>query len=88
MLAWSVLSVIFIIALVIIGMRRWEGWMFASIINVGWIIYSVVDGLRVVELVIHALALVVSVIFWLRWNREQKVLDEQANERSSASVAG
>ena len=88
MLAWSVLSVIFIIALVIIGMRRWEGWMFASIINVGWIIYSVVDGVRVVELVIHALALVVSVIFWLRWNREQKALDEQANERSSASVAG
>jgi hypothetical protein len=88
MLAWSVLSVIFIIALVIIGLRRWEGWMFASIINVGWIIYSVVDGVRVVELVIHSLALVVSVIFWLRWNREQKVLDEQENERASASVAG
>ena len=86
MLTWSVLSIFIIIALVIIGMRRWEGWMFASIINVGWIIYSLVDGVRVVELVIHALALVVTVIFWLRWRAEQKVLDEQATERTAASV--
>jgi hypothetical protein len=88
MLAWGVLSVIFIITLVIIGLRRWEGWMFASIINGGWIIYSVVDGVRVVELVIHALALVVTVIFWMRWKREQNVLDEQENQRASASVPG
>jgi hypothetical protein len=88
MLAWSVLSVIFIVALVIIGLRRWEGWMFASIINAGWIVYSVVDGVRVVELVIHALALVVTVVFWLRWRREQRVWDAQENERVSASVRG
>jgi lysylphosphatidylglycerol synthetase-like protein (DUF2156 family) len=88
MLAWSVLSVLLLVALVIIGLRRWEGWMFASIINLGWIVYALVDGVRVVELVIHALALVVTVIFWLRWNREQKVLDEQAGERTSASVPG
>ena len=87
MVAWGVLSVIFIVALVVIGLRRWEGWMFASIINVGWVIYSLVDGVRVLELVMHALALVVTVTFWLRWNREQKVLDEQG-QQVSASVAG
>ena len=48
MLVWGVLSFLFLVSLLIIGMRRWEGWMFASLTNAGWIIYSLVDGVRVV----------------------------------------
>jgi hypothetical protein len=84
MLIWGVLSAIFLVSLVIIGMRRWEGWMIASLTNVGWIISSVVDGVRVVELVFSILGLVVSVIFWLRWNKEQRILDEAELEDASA----
>ncbi|HZA73688.1 MAG TPA: hypothetical protein VE476_12355 [Propionibacteriaceae bacterium] len=84
MLIWGVLSAIFLVSLVIIGMRRWEGWMIASLTNVGWIISSVVDGVRVVELVFSILGLVVSVIFWLRWNKEQRILDEADLEDASA----
>ena len=51
MLVWGVLSFLFLVSMLIIGMRRWEGWMFASLTNVGWIIYSLVDGVRVVELI-------------------------------------
>ena len=78
MLVWGVLSFLFLVSLLIIGMRRWEGWMFASLTNAGWIIYSLVDGVRVVELVFSALGLVLTVIFWLRWNKDQKAKDEAA----------
>ena len=77
MLAWTVLSLLFLLSLVIIGLRRWEGWIFAVITSVGWIIYSVVGGVRVVELVVHSLLLVVSVIFLVRWNKAQRALDEE-----------
>lgn len=85
MLAWSVLSLLFLISLVIIGLRRWEGWIFAVITSVGWIVYAVVGGVRVVELVIHSLALVVSVLFLVRWNRAQRAGDEdEADEPATA----
>lgn len=80
MVVWGVLSAFYLVALVIIGMRRWEGWMVASLTNVGWIFGSVVDGVRAVELVFSVLGLVVTVVFWLRWHREQRVLDEAALE--------
>lgn len=78
MMVWGVLSFLFLISLVIIGMRRWEGWMFASLTNVGWIINALVGGVRVVELVFNALALVLTVLFWLRWNKDQHAIDEAA----------
>ena len=80
MFAWTVLSLLFLLSLVIIGLRRWEGWIFAVITSVGWIVYSVVGGVRVVELVVHTLLLVVSVIFLVRWNRAQRALDENEDE--------
>ena len=90
MFAWTVLSLLFLLSLVIIGLRRWEGWIFAVITSVGWIVYSVVGGVRVVELVVHALLLVVSVIFLVRWNRAQRVLDENEDEvdeqRTAATI--
>jgi len=87
MLAWTVLSLLFILSLVIIGLRRWEGWIFAVITSVGWIVYSLVGGVRVVELVVHALLLVVSVIFLVRWNRAQRAEDEdEVDEQATAST--
>lgn len=75
MFAWGVLSLLFAVSLVIIGLRRWEGWLFAALTNLGWIVYSTVDGVRVVELVFSVVSLVVCVIFLVRWNREQRAED-------------
>ena len=87
MLAWSILSLLFLLSLVIIGLRRWEGWIFAVITNVGWIVYSLVGGVRVVELVINSIGLVVSVIFLVRWNRDQRAKDEaELEEQVPASL--
>ncbi|HLL62463.1 MAG TPA: hypothetical protein VK401_05410 [Propionibacteriaceae bacterium] len=87
MLAWSVLSLLFLLSLVIIGLRRWEGWIFAVITNVAWIVYSLVGGVRVVELVINSIGLVVSVIFLVRWRRDQRAKDEaELDEPVAASV--
>jgi nicotinamide riboside transporter PnuC len=86
MLAWTVLSLLFLLSLVIIGLRRWEGWIFAVITNIAWIVYSVVGGVRVVELVVNVIGLIVSVIFLVRWNRDQRARDE-AELDETASVA-
>ena len=88
MLAWSVLSLLFLLSLVIIGLRRWEGWIFAMITNVGWIAYSLVGGVRVVELVINSIGLVVSVIFLVRWRRDQRAKDEAELEEPVAARVG
>lgn len=77
---------LYTISLLIIGFRRWEGWMFASLTNAGWIIYSAVYG-NVVLIIISAAALVVTVIFWLRWNKEQRVIDSDVGQ-DRAAVAG
>ena len=76
MLAWSILSLLFLLSLVIIGLRRWEGWIFAVITNVAWIVYSLVGGVREVELVINSIGLVVSVVFLVRWRKDQRAKDE------------
>jgi hypothetical protein len=89
MFAWTVLSLLFLLSLVIIGLRRWEGWIFAVITSVGWIVYSLVGGVRVVELVVHVLLLLVSVLFLVRWYRAQRVLDEEEiDEQPTAATVG
>jgi hypothetical protein len=88
MLAWSVLSLLFLLSLVIIGLRRWEGWIFAVITNVGWIVYSLVGGVRVVELVINSIGLVVSVIFLVRWRKDQRAKDEAELDEPVAARVG
>ena len=86
MLAWGVLSLLYTISILIIGMRRWEGWMFASITNVGWIIYSAVYA-NLAIVIISIVGLIVTFIFWLRWSREQKAKDgNHISERGPASV--
>ena len=86
MLAWGVLSLLYTISILIIGMRRWEGWMFASITNVGWIIYSAVYA-NLAIVIISIVGLIVTFIFWLRWSREQKAKDaNQIYESGPASV--
>jgi hypothetical protein len=87
MLAWTVLSLLFLLSLVIIGLRRWEGWIFALITNVGWIVYSTVGGVRWIELVVNLIGLVVSVIFLVRWNRDQRAKDEAEVEQVSSVAA-
>ena len=88
MLAWTLVSLLFTIALVIIGLKRWEGWLVAAIANVGWIFYSVVGGVRVLELIVAIIGLAVSVIFWLRWNKAQRLQDEEAEDRAATPVLG
>ena len=84
MLAWGVLSLLYTISILIIGMRRWEGWMFASITNVGWIIYSAVYA-NLAIVIISIVGLIVTFIFWLRWSREQRAKD--GNEVSAMGPA-
>ena len=83
MLAWGVLTVLYTISILIIGMRRWEGWMFASLTNVGWIFYSAVNG-NIAIVIISIVSLVVTVIFWMRWNKDQRVKDhDEINDAAS-----
>ena len=85
MLAWGVLSLLYTISLLIIGMRRWEGWMFATLTNVGWIIYSAVYA-NIAIVIISSVGLVVTVIFWMRWNKDQKASDSNQVNAQAASV--
>ena len=85
MLAWGVLSLLYTISLLIIGMRRWEGWMFASLTNVGWIIYSAVYA-NIAIVIISVVSLVVTVIFWMRWNKDQKAIDSNEVNAQAAPV--
>ena len=58
--------------------------MFATLTNVGWIIYSAVYA-NLAIVIISIVGLVVTFIFWLRWSREQKAKDgNQINERGPA----
>ena len=83
MLAWGVLSLLYTISILIIGMRRWEGWMFATLTNVGWIIYSAVYA-NLAIVIISVVSLVVTFIFWMRWNKDQKANDSnQINEQAA-----
>ena len=86
MLAWGVLSLLYTISILIIGMRRWEGWMFASLTNVGWIFYTAVNG-NAVLVIISVVSLVVTVIFWVRWNKDQRLKDStEIDEKGTAPV--
>ena len=85
MLAWGVLSLLYTISLLIIGMRRWEGWMFATLTNVGWIIYSAVYA-NIAIVIISVVSLVVTFIFWMRWNKDQKAIDSNEVNAQAAPV--
>ena len=85
MLAWGVLSLLHTISLLIIGMRRWEGWMFATLTNVGWIIYSAVYA-NIAIVIISIVSLVVTLIFWIRWNKDQKAIDSNEVNAQTAPV--
>ena len=85
MLAWGVLSLLYTISLLIIGMRRWEGWMFATLTNVGWIIYSAVYA-NIAIVIISIVSLVVTLIFWMRWNKDQKAIDSNEVNAQPAPV--
>ncbi len=85
MLAWGVLSLLYTISLLIIGMRRWEGWMFATLTNVGWIIYSAVYA-NIAIVIVSIVSLVVTFIFWMRWNKDQKAIDSNEVNAQAAPV--
>ena len=85
MLAWGVLSLFYTISILIIGMRRWEGWMFATLTNVGWIIYSAVYA-NIAIVIISIVSLVVTFIFWMRWNKDQKAIDSNEINEQAAPV--
>ena len=85
MLAWGVLSLLYTISFLIIGMRRWEGWMFATLTNVGWVIYSAIYA-NLAIVIISVVSLVVTSIFWMRWNKDQKAIDSNRVNEQAAPV--
>ena len=77
---WTLLSLASIIALVLIGLRRWPGWALFTLVNVLWVVYSAAYDERWIMIVVNALFVVVSAYFTYSWRKT--ALDE----RSTVSV--
>jgi len=67
--AWSVLSAGIAVALIMIGLRNWGGWLLFAIVNVAWMVYSAVNHEPVVVHVFNIAMLVVTVYFAYRWGK-------------------
>jgi hypothetical protein len=69
MVAWSVLSAGIAVALIMIGLRNWGGWLVFAIDNVAWMVYSAVNRESVVVHIFNILLLAITVYFAYRWGK-------------------
>ncbi len=69
MVAWSVLSAGIGVALIMIGLRNWGGWLVFAIDNVAWMVYSAVNRESVVVHIFNILLLAITVYFAYRWGK-------------------
>jgi len=67
--AWSILSAGIAVALIMIGLRNWGGWLLFAIVNVAWMVYSAVNHEAVVVHIFNIVMLVVTVYFAYRWGK-------------------
>ena len=67
--AWSILSAGAAVALIMIGLRNWGGWLLFAIDNAGWLIYSAVNHQSVVIQIFNLLMLFITVFFAYRWGK-------------------
>jgi hypothetical protein len=67
--AWSILSAGAAVALIMIGLRNWGGWLLFAIDNVAWMVYSAVNHESVVRHIFNILMLFITVYFAYRWGK-------------------
>lgn len=66
---WTLLSLASIVALVLIGLRRWHGWALFTVVNVLWIVYSAIYDESWIMWVVNVLFVAVSAYFTYDWRR-------------------
>ena len=79
MIASSILSTGIGVALIMIGLRNWGGWLVFAIDNVAWMVYSAVNRESVVVHIFNILLLAITVYFAYRWG---KTATSEAESRS------
>jgi len=64
---WSIVGVAAALALIMIGLRNWGGWLVLAIAAVVSLVYSAVSHQVVVVHLLNILTLAISVFFTYRW---------------------
>jgi hypothetical protein len=77
LVAWSILSgAAVVVALIMIGLRNWGGWLVFAFTNVAWMVYSAVQNESVVVHIFNLLMIAITVYFAYRWGKTA-VSDEE-----------
>jgi hypothetical protein len=69
LVVWSILSAGAALALIMIGLRNWGGWLLFAFDSVAWLVYSAVRHELVVVLIFHVLMIAITVYFAYRWGK-------------------
>jgi hypothetical protein len=69
LVGWTILGVGIAIALVMIGMRNWGGWVVLVIDSVAWTVYSAVHHESVAVHIFNLIMIAITVYFAYRWGR-------------------
>ena len=70
LVAWSILSGAGVaLALIMIGLRNWGGWLVFAFTNVAWMVYSAVHNASVVVHIFNILMIAITVYFAYRWGK-------------------
>ena len=64
---WSIVGLAAALALVMIGLRNWGGWLVLALAAIVSLVYSAVSHQVVVVHIFNILALAISVFFTYRW---------------------
>jgi hypothetical protein len=70
LVAWSILSGAgVVLALIMIGLRNWGGWLVFAFTNVAWMVYSAVRNESIVVHIFNLLMIAITVYFAYRWGK-------------------
>ena len=70
LVAWSILSGAGVaLALIMIGLRNWGGWLVFAFANVAWMVYSAIHHASVVVHIFNILMIAITVYFAYRWGK-------------------
>jgi hypothetical protein len=86
LVAWSILSAGVAIALIMIGLRNWGGWLVFAIDSVVWLVYSAVRHESVVVLIFDLLMIAITVYFAYRWGKIAISEEEQRESEEEQQV--
>ena len=64
---WSIVGLAAALALIMIGLRNWGGWLVLTIATIVSLVYSAVSHQVVVVHILNILVLAISVFFTYRW---------------------